>query len=186
MCEPILEQPMEDVSFGQLLLRLFTTAERFNMEVQPQLLLLQKTLLSIEGLGRQLYPKLDIWVSAKPFMERWIREQHGFKNLLNILKEDGYDTTVQLLKMPKLIYSLLERSHERIRSPSKAFMNEHFRIHKQIRRRFFIYGAATFMLILSVVNTFLHPGWFPGVNIWWPWIVSAALFLIGKSFPIRR
>ena len=85
VCEPIFERPLKDISFGQLLLRLFQTARRFNMEVQPQLVLLQKTLLNIEGLGRQLYPDLDLWSTAQPFLERWMRERvspiHLLRNL---------------------------------------------------------------------------------------------------------
>ena len=77
VCEPIFEKPLKEISFGQLLLRLFQTARRFNMEVQPQLVLLQKTLLNIEGLGRQLYPDLDLWKTAKPFLEQWMEEQVG-------------------------------------------------------------------------------------------------------------
>ncbi|MDN6856881.1 ubiquinone biosynthesis regulatory protein kinase UbiB [Pseudomonas sp. CAN2814] len=75
VCEPIFEKPLKDISFGQVLLRLFQTARRFNMEVQPQLVLLQKTLLNIEGLGRQLYPELDLWTTAQPFLERWMRDR---------------------------------------------------------------------------------------------------------------
>ncbi|MCO6728907.1 ubiquinone biosynthesis regulatory protein kinase UbiB, partial [Streptomyces sp. CHA16] len=71
VCEPIFEKPLKDISFGQLLLRLFQVARRFNMEIQPQLVLLQKTLLNIEGLGRQLYPDLDLWSTAKPYLEKW-------------------------------------------------------------------------------------------------------------------
>ncbi|KAA0693835.1 ubiquinone biosynthesis regulatory protein kinase UbiB [Halopseudomonas laoshanensis] len=84
VCEPIFERPLKDISFGQLLLRLFQTARRFNMEVQPQLVLLQKTLLNIEGLGRQLYPDLDLWATGQPYLERWMRErampQHQLRN----------------------------------------------------------------------------------------------------------
>lgn len=83
VCEPIFEKPFKDISFGQLLLRLFQTARRFNMEVQPQLVLLQKTLLNIEGLGRQLYPDLDLWNTAQPFLERWMRERMSPRNLLH-------------------------------------------------------------------------------------------------------
>jgi ubiquinone biosynthesis protein len=82
VCEPIFNRPLRDISFGQLLLRLFQTARRFNMEVQPQLVLLQKTLLNIEGLGRELYPDLDLWTTAKPFLEDWTREQMGLKATL--------------------------------------------------------------------------------------------------------
>ena len=86
VCEPIFEKPLKDISFGQVLLRLFQTARRFNMEVQPQLVLLQKTLLNIEGLGRQLYPDLDLWSTAQPFLERWMRERVNPLQLLRNLQ----------------------------------------------------------------------------------------------------
>ncbi|MCP4321814.1 MAG: ubiquinone biosynthesis regulatory protein kinase UbiB, partial [Alteromonadales bacterium] len=79
VCEPIFNKPLSEISFGQVLVNLFNTARRFNMEVQPQLVLLQKTLLYIEGLGRQLYPQLDLWQTAKPFLENWVNEQMGVK-----------------------------------------------------------------------------------------------------------
>ena len=82
VCEPIFNRPLKDISFGQLLLRLFQVARRFQMEVQPQLVLLQKTLLNIEGVGRELYPDLDLWQTAKPFLEEWTREQMGLKATL--------------------------------------------------------------------------------------------------------
>ena len=85
VCEPIFQQPLNQISFGALLLRLFQTARRFNMEVQPQLILLQKTLLNIEGLGRQLYPQLDLWDTAKPFLERWMRQRRHPATLLKRL-----------------------------------------------------------------------------------------------------
>lgn len=89
VCEPIFEKPLKDISFGQLLLRLFQTARRFNMEVQPQLVLLQKTLLNIEGLGRQLYPELDLWSTAQPFLERWMRERISPLHLLRNLQQQA-------------------------------------------------------------------------------------------------
>ncbi len=86
--EPIFEKPLSEISFGHFLLRLFQTARRFDMEVQPQLVLLQKTLLNIEGLGRQLYPQLDLWTTAKPFLERWMSEQIGRRAFLGKLKKN--------------------------------------------------------------------------------------------------
>src|SRR6185436_6378718 len=74
VCEPVFDRPLKDISFGRVLLRLFQTSRRFNIPVQPQLVLLQKTLLNVEGLGRQLDPELDLWVTAKPFLERWMSE----------------------------------------------------------------------------------------------------------------
>src|SRR5690606_8279450 len=88
VCEPVFEKQLKDISFGQLLLRLFQSADQINMEVQPQLLLLQKTLISIDGLGKQLYPDLDLWQTAKPFLEKSVRKQHGISHLIkNALKE---------------------------------------------------------------------------------------------------
>ena len=95
VCEPIFNKPLKDISFGLVLLRLFQTARRFNMEVQPQLVLLQKTLLQIEGLGRQLYPELDLWKTAKPVLEEWMRERHDprtrFKQLVAAWPEISED-----------------------------------------------------------------------------------------------
>jgi ubiquinone biosynthesis protein len=110
VCEPIFERPLKDISFGQLLLRLFQTARRFNMEVQPQLVLLQKTLLNIEGLGRQLYPDLDLWVTAKPFLEDWMQEQVGVRAMLRAVMEDMPYLIEKLPEMPNLIHDALKRA----------------------------------------------------------------------------
>ena len=112
VCEPIFERPLKDISFGQLLLRLFQTARRFNMEVQPQLALLQKTLLNIEGLGRQLYPDLDLWKTAKPFLERWMEEQVGPASMLTALKENIPHLIEKLPEMPGLIYAATKKIAE--------------------------------------------------------------------------
>jgi len=105
VCEPIFEKPLKDISFGQVLMRLFQTARRFNMEVQPQLVLLQKTLLNIEGLGRQLYPDLDLWNTAQPFLERWMRERVSPKTLLGNL----HSQFEQLPHLANMTRDLLER-----------------------------------------------------------------------------
>ncbi|MBX8486102.1 ubiquinone biosynthesis regulatory protein kinase UbiB [Pseudomonas cichorii] len=105
VCEPIFEKPLKDISFGQVLMRLFQTARRFNMEVQPQLVLLQKTLLNIEGLGRQLYPDLDLWTTAQPFLERWMRERVSPKTLVQNLQTQ----VEQLPHIAGMTRDLLER-----------------------------------------------------------------------------
>ncbi|MCK5263757.1 MAG: ubiquinone biosynthesis regulatory protein kinase UbiB, partial [Gammaproteobacteria bacterium] len=110
VCEPIFERPLKEISFGQLLLRLFQTARRFNMEVQPQLVLLQKTLLNIEGLGRQLYPDLDLWTTAKPFLERWMDEQVGAKAMIRGFKENLPYIVEKMPELPTLIYGALKNS----------------------------------------------------------------------------
>ncbi|HET19280.1 MAG TPA: ubiquinone biosynthesis regulatory protein kinase UbiB, partial [Chromatiales bacterium] len=105
--EPIFQRPLREISFGHFLLRLFQTARRFDMEVQPQLVLLQKTLLNVEGLGRQLYPDLDLWTTAKPFIERWMRERIGPKAALNKLREELPRTLALLPELPRLSHEAL-------------------------------------------------------------------------------
>jgi len=110
VCEPIFEKPLKDISFGQLLLRLFQTARRFDMHVQPQLVLLQKTLLNIEGLGRQLYPDLDLWQTAKPFLEKWFHERMGPKAKIDKLIKQFPDFAEQFPEIPSLLYKALDNA----------------------------------------------------------------------------
>lgn len=104
VCEPIFHKPLEEISFGNVLLQLFNTARRFNMVVQPQLVLLQKTLLYVEGLGRQLYPKLDLWETAKPFLENWMQEQMGVKALLKKLQSNLPYWSEKAPELPDLLF----------------------------------------------------------------------------------
>ncbi|MEJ2406889.1 MAG: ubiquinone biosynthesis regulatory protein kinase UbiB [Candidatus Thiodiazotropha sp.] len=106
--EPIFEKPLSEISFGHFLLRLFQTARRFDMEVQPQLVLLQKTLLNIEGLGRQLYPELDLWTTAKPFLERWMSEQIGRRAFLGKLKKNLPLIAENIPDLPMRINKIIE------------------------------------------------------------------------------
>ncbi|THF65117.1 ubiquinone biosynthesis regulatory protein kinase UbiB [Pseudothauera rhizosphaerae] len=107
VCEPIFDKPLKDISFGKTLLRLFQTARRFEMEVQPQLVLLQKTLLNIEGLGRQLDPELDLWKTAKPFLERWMDEQMGWRALLRGVRDEAPAWAGTLPQLPRLVHQAL-------------------------------------------------------------------------------
>ncbi|MET0962355.1 MAG: ubiquinone biosynthesis regulatory protein kinase UbiB [Noviherbaspirillum sp.] len=109
-CEPIFDRPLRDISFGQVLLRLFQTSRRFNVEVQPQLVLLQKTLLNIEGLGRQLDPDLDLWKTARPSLERWMNEQIGWRGLLERLREEAPRYSQLLPQLPRLAAQALQAS----------------------------------------------------------------------------
>jgi len=110
VCEPIFERPLKDISFGQLLLRLFQTARRFDMVVQPQLVLLQKTLLNIEGLGRQLYPDLDLWQTAKPFLERWMSEQVGARAFAGRMRRSLPEWSERLPEIPALLHRTLHQA----------------------------------------------------------------------------
>ena len=128
VCEPIFDKPLKDISFGKLLLRLFQTSRRFNMEVQPQLVLLQKTLLNIEGLGRDLDPDLDLWATAKPFLERWMSEQMGWRALIRQVQEEAPFWSATLPQIPRLIHRAL--SEDRVAPLQKQVE----RLHHQQRQ----------------------------------------------------
>jgi len=110
--EPIFNLPLKDISFGYFLMRLFQTARRFDMEVQPQLVLLQKTLLNIEGLGRELYPDLDLWATAKPFLERWMDEQVGFRALIGGFRDNLPKMVETMPYMPGLLYDISKQASQ--------------------------------------------------------------------------
>jgi len=113
VCEPIFDKPLREVSFGRVLLRLFQTSRRFGIEIQPQLVLLQKTLLNIEGLGLQLDPELDLWKTAKPWLERWMSEQVGWRGLLKTLREEAPHYATLLPQLPRLMHNYLTRESSR-------------------------------------------------------------------------
>jgi ubiquinone biosynthesis protein len=125
VCEPIFEKPLKDISFGQVLMRLFQTARRFNMEVQPQLVLLQKTLLNIEGLGRQLYPELDLWSTAQPFLERWMRERVSPKTLIGNLQSQ-VEQIPHLANMTRDLLERLSQPHASDPPPPYANKGDHW------------------------------------------------------------
>ena len=112
VCEPIFNKPLKDISFGLVLLRLFQTARQFDMQVQPQLVLLQKTLLNIEGLGRQLYPELDLWATAKPVLERWMARRTDPRTHLRQLLENWPRVAEDLLLVPEAVQQVLRRAAE--------------------------------------------------------------------------
>jgi len=118
VCEPIFELPIKDISYGKLLLRLFQTARRFDMEVQPQLVLLQKTLLNIEGMGRELYPDLDLWVTAKPFLQRWMDEQKGIRSLFKGAQDNLPKFIEQIPHMPVMINEVIAEIHRKQNDPN--------------------------------------------------------------------
>ena len=109
VCEPIFEKPLSEISFGQVLLSLLKEAKRFDMEVQPQLLLLYKTLLNIEGLGRSLYPELDLWATAKPYLEKLAKEKYSFKNTLNKISDELPQLISELPEIPMLVINALKQ-----------------------------------------------------------------------------
>ncbi|MGQ8365027.1 ubiquinone biosynthesis regulatory protein kinase UbiB [Glaciecola sp. 1036] len=130
VCEPIFQKPLEEISFANVLLQLFNTARRFDMEVQPQLVLLQKTLLYVEGLGRQLYPQLDLWETAKPFLERWMKEQIGPKAMFNNIRQNLPYWSEKLPELPDLMYDTMKQ----LRSLPQQLEKQHKETIKQTAR----------------------------------------------------
>ncbi len=161
VCEPIFERPLKDISFGLLLLRLFQVARRFKMEVQPQLVLLQKTLLNIEGLGRQLYPELDLWVTAKPFLERWMSEQIGFRSFGRSLKKNAPEWAEKLPELPGLLHTFLSQATQN-NSPAKDNSGESLNLirweirHAQ-RRNFRAIAGSGFIISASIIYAYADP-----------------------------
>ncbi len=108
VCEPVFDRPLKEIAFGKVLLRLFQTSHRFGMEIQPQLVMLQKTLLNIEGLGRQLDPDLDLWATAKPFLERWMSEQIGWRGWVRTIKEEAPHWGMLMPQLPRLAHQMMK------------------------------------------------------------------------------
>jgi len=120
VCEPIFDRPLKDISFGRILLRLFEISRRFNMQIQPQLILLQKTLLNVEGLGRDLYPELDIWSTASPILREWMRERTSVRALLQNARAHLPELLEAARSLPALLNALVERVHRPAQAPAAA------------------------------------------------------------------
>jgi ubiquinone biosynthesis protein len=139
-CEPYFDKPLKEISFGQLLMRLFAMSRRFHVEIQPQLVLLQKTLLQVEGLGRSLDPDLDLWKTGKPYLERWMNEQLGWRGLVRRIKQEAPEWSRLLPQIPRLL-------HQRLASASDAGIEARLgRLLVEERRRNRWLAAQTFLL----------------------------------------
>ncbi len=164
VCEPFFNRPLKEISFGQFLVRLFQTARRFDMEVQPQLVLLQKTLLNIEGLGRQLYPDLDLWQTGLPYLERWMQERIGPPGLIKTLSRQLPQWIEQSPDLPGLIYQALEKAGEPQQAapphPGKA----------PTRSRWQWLGPV--MVAIALLSTL--PGW----ESWWSRVEWPSLLIL--------
>lgn len=150
VCEPIFHKPLAEISFGHVLLQLFNTARRFNMVVQPQLVLLQKTLLYIEGLGRQLYPQLDLWQTAKPFLENWMKEQVGFKAMYNKIYSNFPFWTEKMPEVPDLIYDSLKQIKQ-LPEKQRVWFEKHTQMQRQTRKSIFYTLLGSTFVIGSLI-----------------------------------
>ncbi len=177
--EPIFEKPLKEISFGHFLLRLFQTARRFDMEIQPQLVLLQKTLLNIEGLGRQLYPDLDLWTTAKPFLEHWMSQQIGPKAVFAQIKDNIPSWGEKLPEVPGLIHQILIKTYQgklQVKLDSRDLQQLKQEIRKANQRNIFAIAGSALLVSATLLI---------GLNIWlltpiWVWIVG----MIGASLLI--
>jgi len=124
VCEPIFQRPLSEISLGDMLVSLFKAARRFNMEVQPSLVLLQKTLINVEGLGRQMYPELDLWTTAQPFLEKWLKERYSPKSVLKQFKQYIPDWLEQLPQIPPLVFQALQDLQERTSAPAEIIIDK--------------------------------------------------------------
>lgn len=154
-CEPIFDRPLKEISFGQVLLRLFQTSRRFNVEIQPQLVLLQKTLLNIEGLGRQLDPDLDLWKTAKPYLETWMSEQMGWRGALERFKAEAPRWSKTLPQLPRLVHQALSKPAETEQSQLlRILLIEQRKTNRLLT--VVIYFVMGFVLALIVMQVWLH------------------------------
>jgi len=171
VCEPIFEKPLKEISYGHLLLRLFQVARRFDMEVQPQLVLLQKTLLNIEGLGRDLYPDLDLWQTAKPFLENWFKSQVGPQMVYRKLRGHIPEWARQWPEMPGLLHQALMnlgRGHLRVQIASRELENLREQLARGQRRQ--VQGMMAAALLVAAVMV--------AISAPQPWLSAERLSLV--------
>ena len=153
VCEPLFDRPLKDISLGQVLLRLFQASRRFNVVIQPQLVLLQKTLLNVEGLGRQLDPDLDLWTTAKPFLERWMAEQIGWTGLAERLKDEAPRYAKLLPELPRLLHAALRPPPEP--TALLALLDEQRRTNRMLRAALWVgFGFAAGLLVAQLLIRF--------------------------------
>jgi ubiquinone biosynthesis protein len=152
VCEPYFDRPLKEISLGMVLMRLFQTSRRFQVEIQPQLVLLQKTLLNIEGLGRQLDPELDLWSTAKPFLETWMVEQVGPQRLWTQLKAEAPRYAKLIPELPRLVHDFLKASSQPMSSDVQALIQEQRRTQRLLSRVLWtLLGFVLGMLAMQVI-----------------------------------
>jgi ubiquinone biosynthesis protein len=162
VCEPHFDRPLKDISLGQVLLRLFQTSRRFNVEIQPQLVLLQKTLLNVEGLGRQLDPELDLWSTAQPFLERWMNQQIGWRGFVDRLKDEAPRYAHYLPALPRLVHQALSLAARKVDGDdapaSSALVAELLKEQRRTNRllQALLWVAVGFVVGLGAVRLFVQ------------------------------
>jgi ubiquinone biosynthesis protein len=158
VCEPYFDRPLKEISLGMVLMRLFQTSRRFQVEIQPQLVLLQKTLLNIEGLGRQLDPELDLWSTAKPFLEKWMLEQMGPQRLWRELRAEAPHYAKLVPELPRLLYDYLSRRPVESQSALRELLEAQKHTNRLLQS--IIYGGLGFVLGLLVMQLMVRVRFF--------------------------
>jgi ubiquinone biosynthesis protein len=154
VCEPIIDRPLAEISFSQVLVRLFAASRRFNVEIQPQLVMLQKTLLNIEGLGRQLDPELDLWATAMPFLERWMDSQIGLRGLEQHMRLEAAQWAALLPQLPRLLHQRLAAPDA---TPRLVAELRRLRAETQRRNRLLLVGV-TFVAAMALMLVWVFVG----------------------------
>ena len=170
VCEPIFQKPLAEIEFSNVLLQLFNTARRFNMVIQPQLVLLQKTLLYIEGLGRQLYPQLDLWKTAKPFLENWMKEQIGLKAMYQKISTNLPYWSEKFPEIPDLVYDTLKQVKKLPEQQKLQFEAQQQQLRHQHTSTLLMIMGTTFIVSGAILPMYQ--------NSWWP---SGCFDLVGLA-----
>ena len=183
-CEPIFGKSLAEISFGHFLIQLFQTARRFNMQVQPQLVLLQKTLLYVEGLGRQLYPELDLWETAQPYLRKWLREQIGPKAILDEIKTQFPDWLHKAPKIPGLLFDNVHRLGQELEKfdslKQEITQLERYKLRQNAAQKHAIIGSG-FALLSGLLYLGIPHNWLPALGSG----LLALLFLVRSLWPIK-
>jgi ubiquinone biosynthesis protein len=156
VCEPYFDRPLKEISLGMVLMRLFQTSRRFNVEIQPQLVLLQKTLLNIEGLGRQLDPELDLWSTAKPFLEKWMVDQVGPKKLWNQLRAEAPRYAKLLPELPRLVHDFLKHRQNGDNAQLQQLIEEQRRTNRMLQGLMWVGGGFLVGILAMQMFVRLH------------------------------
>jgi ubiquinone biosynthesis protein len=154
VCEPFFDRPLKELSLGIVLMRLFQTSRRFQVEIQPQLVLLQKTLLNIEGLGRQLDPDLDLWATAKPFLEKWMAEQIGPQRFTEAIKEQAPRYAKLIPQLPRLLTEYLQNKPATHDALMLELLQEQKRTNALLQK--IVYGAVGFVVGMVLITLYLR------------------------------
>lgn len=169
VCEPIFAKPLSEISFGHVLLNLFNVAREFNMQVQPQLVLLQKTLLYIEGLGRQLYPQLDLWDTAKPFLQNWLDEQMGVKAVLKTVKQKLPYWREHFAELPENVMDALQQ--QRVIAHQLIELNRKIQKKQHTVSKYYALLIGTLVFISTLLQFQQLPGWLSAVFFTFSFII---------------